>query len=75
MLGHGDWERQNLRWDGRTALVVHDWDSLVTQPEPAVVGAAAAVWPAGAEGRHAATVEESAAFLAAYQGTAATTWD
>ncbi len=53
---------------------MHDWDSLIAQPEPAVVGAAAAVWPAGAGSRHAATVQESEAFLDAYQHAAGRTW-
>lgn len=75
VLGHGDWESQNLRWIDRRPRAVHDWDSLVAQPEPAVVGAAAAVWPAGAEGRHAATVQESEAFLDAYQHAAGRTWN
>jgi hypothetical protein len=74
-LGHADWESQNLRWTGRDPHIVHDWDSLVAQPEPAIVGAAAAVWPAGSPGRHAATVEESAAFLDAYRSATGTDWD
>ena len=44
-IGHGDWESQNIRWTGRDPLVVHDWDSVIAQPEPAIVGLAAAMWP------------------------------
>jgi Ser/Thr protein kinase RdoA (MazF antagonist) len=69
VVGHGDWEAQNLRWQGREPWVVHDWDSVVSAPEPLVAGLAASVWPCGAEPR-AATVSESAAFTRAYQAVA-----
>jgi Ser/Thr protein kinase RdoA (MazF antagonist) len=69
VVGHGDWEAQNLRWHGRAPWVVHDWDSVVSAPEPVVVGLAGSVWPCGAEPR-AATVAESAAFTRAYQDAA-----
>jgi hypothetical protein len=45
VVGHGDWESQNIRWRGRRPWVVHDWDSVVAQPEAAIAGQAAAVWP------------------------------
>jgi hypothetical protein len=75
-IGHGDWESQNLRWgdDGR-ALAVHDWDSVIAQPEPAIAGLASAVWPAAGGPGEAATVEQSAGFLAAYEAAAGTRWD
>ena len=38
VVGHGDWESQNIRWTGRSLHVVYDWDSVVSQPEAAVVG-------------------------------------
>ena len=44
-IGHGDWESQNIRWTDKDPLVVHDWDSVIAQPETAIVGLAAAVWP------------------------------
>jgi hypothetical protein len=74
-LGHGDWESQNLRWINGVPHAVHDWDSAIAQPEPAIVGAAAAVWPAGHNGRHAATVDESHAFIAAYEASTRVPWD
>jgi len=40
VVGHGDWESQNLRWQGTSPTAVHDWDSLVALPEAAIVGAA-----------------------------------
>jgi len=73
VVGHGDWEGQNLRWNGRTPWVVHDWDSVISAPEAVVVGLAASVWPCGAEPR-AATVAESAAFVEAYQRAAGHRW-
>ena len=66
VVGHGDWEAQNLRWAGDEPLAVHDWDSVIVAPEAAVVGLAAAVWPCGVVTRPA-TVDESAEFLDRYQ--------
>ncbi|WP_327000140.1 phosphotransferase [Dactylosporangium sp. NBC_01737] len=73
VVGHGDWEAQNLRWAGDEPLVVHDWDSVMAAPEAVVVGLAAAVWPCGMVPR-AATVDESAGFLHAYQRAAGRTF-
>jgi aminoglycoside phosphotransferase (APT) family kinase protein len=74
-IGHGDWESQNIRWsdDGRP-LVVDDWDSVIAQPETAIVGLAAAVWPAAGAPGEAATVAQSAEFLASYQQAAGRQW-
>ena len=74
-VGHGDWESQNIRWsdDGRP-LVVHDWDSVIAQPEAAIVGLAAAVWPAAGAPGEAATVAQSAEFIASYQQAAGRQW-
>lgn len=40
VLGHADWEAQNLRWNGSQPHVVHDWDSIAWLPEAALAGAA-----------------------------------
>jgi hypothetical protein len=40
VLGHADFEAQNLRWHGHEVWAVHDWDSLAWQPEAALAGAA-----------------------------------
>ena len=40
VLGHADFEAQNLRWQDGEVWAVHDWDSLAWQPEAALVGAA-----------------------------------
>jgi hypothetical protein len=73
VVGHGDWEAQNLRWHSHQPWTVHDWDSAVSAPEPVIVGLAAAVWPCGAEQR-AASVAESEAFIEAYQNAARRRW-
>jgi Phosphotransferase enzyme family len=66
VLGHADFEAQNLRWDGREVRTVHDWDSLAWQPEAALAGAASGAF-ASAGPPTLAPVESSEAFLAAYQ--------
>ena len=43
VVGHGDWESQNVRWRGGQAVAVHDWDSVVAQPEAAIAGQPAAL--------------------------------
>jgi hypothetical protein len=73
VVAHGDWEAHNLRWHGRTPWAVHDWDSVVTGPEPVIVGLAASVWACGARPR-AATVDESRAFIEAYQRATGRRW-
>jgi hypothetical protein len=72
--GHGDWESQNIRWDDGKPLAVHDWDSVIAQPEEAIVGLAAAVWPAAGGRGQAATPAQTAEFLSAYQAAAGTSW-
>jgi hypothetical protein len=68
VLGHADFEAQNLRWRDGRVWAVHDWDSLAWQPEAALVGAASASFPrCGGEPATLPPVESSAAFLAAYQ--------
>lgn len=73
VIGHGDFEAQNLRWSGDVPLAVHDWDSVICAPEPVVAGFAAAVWPAGIASA-AATVDETADFLDAYQAARGAAW-
>lgn len=78
VLGHGDFEAQNLRWRGRDVWIVHDWDSLAWQPEAALAGAASGAF-ASAEAPTLAPVASSAAFLETYQairggGSPARSW-
>jgi hypothetical protein len=42
VIGHGDWCPPNLYWQGPHLIAVHDWDSLICQPEPAIAGLGAA---------------------------------
>ncbi|WP_372665628.1 hypothetical protein [Amycolatopsis kentuckyensis] len=66
VLGHADFEAQNLRWHDGEIWAVHDWDSLARQPEAALVGAACGTF-ANASPPTLAPLASSAAFLAAYQ--------
>jgi hypothetical protein len=66
-VGHGDWESQNIRWVRNCPRAVHDWDSVVAQPEPAIVGLAAAVWAAQGRPGEAATVAQTEQFISAYE--------
>jgi hypothetical protein len=66
VLGHGDFEAQNLRWRGREVWAVHDWDSLAWQPEAALAGAASGSF-ASSGPPTLAPIESSEAFLVAYQ--------
>jgi hypothetical protein len=65
VVGHADFESQNIRWTPAQVPVVDDWDSVAAQPECLLAGAAAAVWTAdGTPG--SASVEQTTAFLKAY---------
>jgi hypothetical protein len=66
VLGHADFEAQNLRWRGGEVWAVHDWDSLGWQPEAALVGAASGTFASGGPPT-LAPIESSEAFLTAYQ--------
>ena len=73
-IGHGDWESQNIAWVSGVPLAVHDWDSVIAQPEACIVGLAAAVWPATGEPGGAASVAQTEDFIASYQTVTARTW-
>jgi hypothetical protein len=66
VLGHADFEAQNLRWQDGEVWAVHDWDSLAWQPEAALAGAAAGAF-ANVPPPSLVSVESSATFLDAYQ--------
>jgi Phosphotransferase enzyme family len=66
VLGHADFEAQNLRWHGREIWAVHDWDSLAWQPEAALAGAASGAFASDGPPM-LAPIASSEAFLAAYQ--------
>lgn len=62
VVGHGDWFRENFRWRGDALHVAYDWDSVIVDTEAVIVGFAAAYV--------APSIEDSAAFLSAYQDVA-----
>lgn len=65
-VGHSDWESQNIRWHGDSPLVVHDWDSLIAQPEAVIAGLASAVWAAQGGPGEAASVAQTQDFIDNY---------
>jgi Phosphotransferase enzyme family len=67
VIGHGDWHPENLRWQGSELIAVHDWDSVICQPEPAIAGFAAVSFLGIGGPAQLASVEDSAVFLDAYQ--------
>ena len=67
VIGHIDWEVHNLDWDGGTPVLVHDWDSIAIRPEVTVAGVAAATFPSNGRTAVAATIDQTAAFLDAYE--------
>ena len=91
VIGHGDWHPGNQCWHGQQLIAVHDWDSVICQPEPAIAGLAAVSFR-GIEKRfdaqslamllrrgiedpaRLARVEDSAAFLDAYQQARGCRW-
>lgn len=74
VIGHADWHADNVRWSGDRLLVVHDWDSVVSQPEAVMAGIAAAIFPATGESWQTATVDESDQFLSAYIRAGTRAW-
>jgi hypothetical protein len=74
VIGHGDWHPDNLRWQGPKLIAVHDWDSVISQPEPAIAGFAAVSFLGIDPPGPLASVEDSAAFLDAYQQARGCRW-
>lgn len=69
LIGHSDWESQNLRWNGDLLHVAHDWDSAIARPEPMIAGMASLMFPSTGPTNEPATLAESEAFLDAYEDT------
>ena len=74
VIGHGDWHPENLCWRGRHLIAVHDWDGVISQSEPVIAGLAAAGFRGLGGPSGAASVEDSAAFLDAYQQARGCRW-
>ena len=66
VVGHGDWETQNMRWRGDRIHVVHDWDSLTARPKAALVGAAAATFASDRQPT-LAPIDASERFVSTYE--------
>ena len=66
VLGHADFEAQNLRWRGQQLWAVHDWDSLAWQPEAALAGAASGAFASDGP-PDLAPIDSSEEFLTVYQ--------
>jgi Phosphotransferase enzyme family len=67
VLGHADWEAQNIRWRNDEPRVIHDWDSLAWLPEAALAGSAAGIFAIHGEQPTLAPLASSEAFLLAYE--------
>lgn len=74
MIGHGDWHPENLCWQGSRLIAVHDWDSVICQPEPAIAGLAAVSFLGIGGPGPLADVADSAAFVDAYQDARGRRW-
>lgn len=74
VVGHGDWSCHNLQWRDRELYAVHDWDSIVTEPELVTAGVAAGFFPADGNPRATATVDQTRAFIDAYGIARGRTW-
>jgi Ser/Thr protein kinase RdoA (MazF antagonist) len=68
VVGHADWEAQNMRWRQGEPHVVHDWDALAWLPEAAIAGSAAGIFAIHGKQATLAPLESSEAFLQAYEG-------
>jgi hypothetical protein len=67
-LGHSDWVCQNLRFNEDGVCAAYDWDSLLAESEPVLVGVVAGAYTEGSiAGAGAPTPEEVVAFLSDYE--------
>lgn len=67
-IGHSDWVCQNLRFTRDRVSAAYDWDSLLAEAEPVLVGVVAGAYPEGSRvGADAPTPEEVVAFLVDYE--------
>jgi hypothetical protein len=67
VIGHADWTASNLEWRNGELHAVHDWDSLAYLPEAVLAGGASVLYCSTSTA--VATVEQSEAFLAAYEAS------
>lgn len=74
VVGHGDWYSQNLAWVGDRLHAVHDWDSVVAQPEAAIAGQAAAMWPGTGGPGEVASIQQTEEFMDGYSHARRRAW-
>lgn len=70
VLGHGDWRAEHVRFEATQPVVAYDWEGLSKRPEPDLVGHTALAFCADwsrADYVQTPTIEESRAFIAAYE--------
>jgi hypothetical protein len=67
-IGHSDWGCQNLRFTQDRVSTAYDWDSLLAETEPVLVGVVAGAYTEGSRaGANAPTPDEVVAFLVDYE--------
>ncbi len=75
VIGHSDWRVQHLRFRHGRLSGVYDWDSVIVEREPVLVGVAAhgftANYATDGPRRQRPTLEESVAFIAEYEAARA----
>lgn len=74
VVGHADFESQNVRWRAGRLYAVDDWDSVAALPEAVLAGAASAVHPAAGPRAATASIAETGRFLRAYARRRGTPW-
>ncbi len=69
-IGHSDWACQNVRFTQGDVSAVYDWNSLIGESEPVLVGMAAGSFTEGSTtGSSAPTPDEVVAFLTDYEAS------
>ena len=74
VVGHVDFESQNIRWQGTELHCVHDWDSVALRPEATIAGIAAVTYPATCAVAACAPVDRTAQFLLGYADARGRPW-
>lgn len=69
VLGHADWSVKHFRYVDERVRVIYDWDSLVLEKEPVIVGHTSVnfIYTEFFDGLKHPTFEETAAFVAEYE--------
>ncbi|MFH8295442.1 hypothetical protein [Streptomyces sp. NPDC018059] len=73
-VGHCDWEAPNVLWQNGALHAVHDWDSVVAQPEIVIAGTAAAVHAVRGGRAGETAIPHIEQFIRAYQEARELPW-